>query len=165
MNMNTVGNSPNFLQIKLAEFFKYSEDKWLARRSSTWIMSGFRTAGILGNTAANSSENRMGHDCHHQDVLLNGRPGPATSALNHSLQSLHSCIEEKNRIFQTLTQYGIETVVDRSAKKERIRDWIQSSCVYRNHQQAESSSAVFNVRPVITADSSFQWMHFFIYNI
>lgn len=143
-------------RVSVKEFFKYSEDKWLARRSSTWIMSGFRTTGILGSTAANSSENRMGHDCHHQGVLLNGRPGPATSALNHSLQSLHSCIEEKNRIFQTLTQYGIETVVDRSAKKERIRDWIQSSCIYRNHQQAESSSAVVTSRPVITVDSSFQ---------
>ena len=56
---------------------------------------------------------------------------------NHSILSAHSCVEEKNRILRTLTQYGIETTVDRTAKKERIRDWIQSSCVYR-YQNAAS---------------------------
>ena len=51
---------------------------------------------------------------------------------NQSILSAHSCVEEKNQILRTLTQYGIETTVDRTAKKERIRDWIQSSWLYRS---------------------------------
>jgi serine/threonine-protein kinase SBK len=45
------------------------------------------------------------------------------------MYSFHSSVEEKNQLLFTLTQYGIETTVDRSAKKDRIRDWIQASVI------------------------------------
>lgn len=46
-----------------------------------------------------------------------------------SMYSFHSNPEEKNRLLATLAEYGIETTVDRSAKKARIRDWIQASVI------------------------------------
>ncbi|KAK5642022.1 hypothetical protein RI129_008189 [Pyrocoelia pectoralis] len=46
-----------------------------------------------------------------------------------SMYSFHSSPEEKNKLLFTLTQYGIETTVDRSAKKDRIRQWIQASVI------------------------------------
>lgn len=46
-----------------------------------------------------------------------------------SMYSFHSSVEEKNQLLFTLTQYGIETTVDRRAKKDRIRDWIQASVI------------------------------------
>ncbi|XP_046403217.1 serine/threonine-protein kinase SBK1-like [Ischnura elegans] len=49
------------------------------------------------------------------------------SDLCPSLYSFHSSPEEKNRLLKTLTEYGVETTVDRSAKKDRIRQWVQLS--------------------------------------
>lgn len=49
--------------------------------------------------------------------------------LNPSMYSFHSNVEEKNRLLHSLAQQGIETVVDRVAKKNRIKDWIQSSVI------------------------------------
>lgn len=46
-----------------------------------------------------------------------------------SMYSFHSSVEEKNRLLSSLAEHGIETTVDRSAKKQRIRDWIQSSVI------------------------------------
>lgn len=46
-----------------------------------------------------------------------------------SMYSFHSSLEEKNQLLFTLTQYGIETTVDRSRKKDRIREWIESSAI------------------------------------
>ncbi|XP_076272316.1 serine/threonine-protein kinase meng-po-like isoform X1 [Rhynchophorus ferrugineus] len=46
-----------------------------------------------------------------------------------SMYSFHSSPEEKNKLLFTLTQYGLETTVDRNAKKDRIRQWIQSSVI------------------------------------
>ena len=46
-----------------------------------------------------------------------------------SMYSFHSSPEEKNKLLFSLTQYGLETTVDRSAKKDRIREWIQSSVI------------------------------------
>lgn len=46
-----------------------------------------------------------------------------------SMYSFHSSPEEKNKFLFSLTQYGLETTVDRSAKKDRIRQWIQSSVI------------------------------------
>lgn len=45
------------------------------------------------------------------------------------MYSFHSSPDEKNKLLSTLAQHGIETTVDRSAKKQRIRDWIQSSVI------------------------------------
>ncbi|XP_068917990.1 serine/threonine-protein kinase SBK1-like isoform X2 [Tenebrio molitor] len=53
-----------------------------------------------------------------------------------SMYSFHSSPEEKNKLLFTLTQYGLETTVDRSAKKDRIRQWIQSSVIEEEDEQA-----------------------------
>ncbi|RZB40116.1 serine/threonine-protein kinase SBK1, partial [Asbolus verrucosus] len=55
-----------------------------------------------------------------------------------SMYSFHSSPEEKNKLLFSLTQYGLETTVDRSAKKDRIRQWIQSSVI------EEEDEEVFN---------------------
>ncbi|XP_014271259.1 serine/threonine-protein kinase meng-po isoform X1 [Halyomorpha halys] len=52
-----------------------------------------------------------------------------------SMYSYHSSPEEKNRLLYTLTQYGIETTVDRTAKKDRIREWIQSSVIEEEDEE------------------------------
>lgn len=54
---------------------------------------------------------------------------PEDEGLCPSMYSFHSSVEEKNKLLFTLTQYGIETTVDRSAKKNRIQDWIQASVI------------------------------------
>jgi hypothetical protein len=54
---------------------------------------------------------------------------PEDEGLCPSMYSFHSSVEEKNKLLFTLTQYGIETTVDRSAKKTRIQDWIQASVI------------------------------------
>ncbi|XP_051159993.1 uncharacterized protein LOC127280779 [Leptopilina boulardi] len=51
-----------------------------------------------------------------------------------SMYSFHSSLEEKNQLLYTLTRYGIETTVDRSKKKDRIREWIQSSAIVEENE-------------------------------
>lgn len=46
-----------------------------------------------------------------------------------SMYSYHSSPEEKNKLLHSLTQYGLETTVDRHAKKDRIREWIENSTI------------------------------------
>lgn len=58
-----------------------------------------------------------------------------------SMYSFHSSPEEKNKLLSTLVQYGIETTVDRSAKKDRIRQWIQSSVIEEDEEEEEEGSA------------------------
>jgi serine/threonine-protein kinase SBK len=69
-----------------------------------------------------------------------GRERDLPSA-NQSVWSVHSCAEEKNRVLRTLTQYGIETTVDRMAKKQRIRDWILHSSGASRHQESSQSAS------------------------
>lgn len=57
--------------------------------------------------------------------------------LNPSLYSFHSNLEEKNKLLYSFSQQGIETVVDRVAKKNRIRDWIQSSIITEEEEVSE----------------------------
>ncbi|KAJ3664372.1 hypothetical protein Zmor_008549 [Zophobas morio] len=52
-----------------------------------------------------------------------------------SMYSFHSSPEEKNKLLFSLTQYGLETTVDRSAKKDRIREWIQSSVIEEENEE------------------------------
>nr|XP_023014917.1 serine/threonine-protein kinase SBK1-like [Leptinotarsa decemlineata]XP_023014919.1 serine/threonine-protein kinase SBK1-like [Leptinotarsa decemlineata]XP_023014920.1 serine/threonine-protein kinase SBK1-like [Leptinotarsa decemlineata] len=54
-----------------------------------------------------------------------------------SMYSFHSSPEEKNKLLFTLTQYGLETTVDRVAKKDRIRDWIQNSVIEEDDEVEE----------------------------
>ncbi|XP_046471663.1 MAP/microtubule affinity-regulating kinase 4 [Neodiprion pinetum] len=59
-----------------------------------------------------------------------------------SMYSFHSSLEEKNQLLFTLTQYGIETTVDRSRKKDRIREWIESSAIMEeNEEESEGEDA------------------------
>lgn len=55
--------------------------------------------------------------------------------LSPSMYSFHSSLEEKNQLLYTLTQYGIETTVDRTRKKDRIREWIQSSAIAEENEE------------------------------
>lgn len=52
-----------------------------------------------------------------------------------SMYSFHSSPEEKNKLLYALTQHGIETTVDRVAKKKRIRDWIQESVIQEDNEE------------------------------
>lgn len=54
------------------------------------------------------------------------------------MYSFHSSVEEKNQLLHTLTTYGIETTVDRSKKKDRIREWIQASAIVEENEGDES---------------------------
>lgn len=45
------------------------------------------------------------------------------------MYSFHSSVEEKNKLLYALAQHGIETTVNRVEKKQRIREWIQSSVI------------------------------------
>lgn len=92
--------------VVVVEFFKYTDDKWLARRSSASWLSPRERGGDWAST-------------------------------NHSARSVHSCAEEKNQVLRTLTHYGIETTVDRDAKKQRIHEWIRSSSTYRSKSSAD----------------------------
>lgn len=55
-----------------------------------------------------------------------------------SMYSFHSSLEEKNQLLHTLTTYGIETTVDRTKKKDRIREWIQASAIVEENEEDES---------------------------
>lgn len=52
-----------------------------------------------------------------------------------SMYSFHSSPEEKNKLLHSLTQYGIETTVDRGAKKDRIRAWIETSVIEEEDEE------------------------------
>ncbi|CAG9770510.1 unnamed protein product [Ceutorhynchus assimilis] len=54
-----------------------------------------------------------------------------------SMYSFHSSPEEKNKILHSLTQYGLETTVDRNAKKDRIKKWIESSIIEEEEDGGE----------------------------
>lgn len=51
------------------------------------------------------------------------------------MYSFHSSVEEKNKLLSTLVEYGIETTVDRRAKKDRIRQWIQTSVIEEDDEE------------------------------
>lgn len=63
-----------------------------------------------------------------------------------SMYSFHSSPEEKNKLLFTLTQYGIETTVDRGAKKDRIREWIQASVIEEENEEEEQTEEVLGIR-------------------
>lgn len=91
---------------------KFLDDKWLAKRAEKDMI------GIL------MSRLRI---YFFFNVICFAAAEP--DELCASMYSFHSSPEEKNRLLSTLAQHGIETTVDRSAKKQRIRDWIQSSVI------------------------------------
>lgn len=54
------------------------------------------------------------------------------------MYSFHSSPEEKNKLLFALAQHGIETTVDRVAKKKRIRDWIQESIIQEDDEEEQA---------------------------
>ncbi|CAH2008057.1 unnamed protein product [Acanthoscelides obtectus] len=56
-----------------------------------------------------------------------------------SMYSFHSSPEEKNKLLFSLTQYGLETTVDRVAKKDRIREWIQNSVIEEEDEDVHNN--------------------------
>lgn len=75
-----------------------------------------------------------------------------------SMYSFHSSVEEKNKLLYTLAEAGIETTVDRVAKKNRIRDWIQSSVIMEEDEENDSGrttpSSTVSRTPVVGHVSS-----------
>lgn len=69
------------------------------------------------------------------------------------MYSFHSSPEEKNRLLFALTQHGIETTVDRMAKKERIRDWIQESVIQEEEDDEGDEQAEDDGRELQTHTS------------
>ncbi|CAG9862790.1 unnamed protein product [Phyllotreta striolata] len=64
-----------------------------------------------------------------------------------SMYSFHSSPEEKNKLLFTLTQYGLETTVDRALKKNRIREWIQNSVIEEEaDEEVEAEEDEENIR-------------------
>ncbi|XP_017147509.1 serine/threonine-protein kinase meng-po isoform X3 [Drosophila miranda] len=66
-----------------------------------------------------------------------------TDELCPSMYSFHSSPDEKNRLLYTLADCGIETNVDRQQKKNRIKDWIESSIITEEDEEEneETNSA------------------------
>ncbi|XP_075225689.1 serine/threonine-protein kinase meng-po isoform X2 [Lycorma delicatula] len=73
-----------------------------------------------------------------------------------SMYSFHSSVEEKNKLLATLVEYGIETTVDRVAKKDRIREWIQSSVIEEQEEDEQNDSGLEerSTSPLISRKSS-----------
>lgn len=57
-----------------------------------------------------------------------------------SMYSFHSSAEEKDKLLHSLKQYGLETTVDRVAKKNRIKDWIESSIIEEEDEIEEPAN-------------------------
>lgn len=57
-----------------------------------------------------------------------------------SMFSLHSSPLEKNKLLNSLAKHGIETTVDRAAKKNRIRAWIQASTISEELEEEEEEN-------------------------
>ncbi|KAK3921687.1 Serine/threonine-protein kinase meng-po [Frankliniella fusca] len=65
--------------------------------------------------------------------------GVEDDGLCPSMYSFHSSAEEKNKLLATLSECGIETTVDRGAKKDRIREWVQSAVIPEDDEDGEQS--------------------------
>ncbi|CAH2091398.1 unnamed protein product [Euphydryas editha] len=59
-----------------------------------------------------------------------------------SMYSFHSDPNEKNILLKHFKDNGIETVVDRHEKKQRIREWIQNSVIEEADEEEESDHEV-----------------------
>ncbi|CAB3260295.1 unnamed protein product [Arctia plantaginis] len=65
-------------------------------------------------------------------------PGEDIDELCPSMYSFHSDPNEKNVLLKHFRDNGIETTVDRQAKKQRIRDWIQNSVIEEVDEEEEN---------------------------
>ena len=69
-------------------------------------------------------------------------PGGLDDGLCPSMYSFHSSADEKNKLLATLSQCGIETTVDRGAKKERIIAWVASSSIQEDNEDEDDPDDV-----------------------
>lgn len=92
---------------------KFIDDRWLAKGAEKNIVGAYMTcnAETVGLTT--------------MFCFIASEP----DELCASMYSFHSSVEEKNKLLSALAQHGIETTVNRVEKKQRIRDWIQSSVI------------------------------------
>ncbi|XP_026732781.1 serine/threonine-protein kinase meng-po isoform X1 [Trichoplusia ni] len=67
-------------------------------------------------------------------------PGEDIDELCPSMYSFHSDPNEKNILLKHFRDNGIETTVDRHAKKQRIRDWIQNSVIEEVDEEEEEAA-------------------------
>ncbi|XP_013172569.1 PREDICTED: sperm motility kinase X [Papilio xuthus] len=65
-----------------------------------------------------------------------------------SMYSYHSDPNEKNILLRHFRDNGVEVIVDRQAKKQRIREWIQNSVIEEADEEEES-----NYEPSIMEES------------
>lgn len=70
-----------------------------------------------------------------------------------SMYSFHSDPNEKNILLQHFRHNGLETTVDRQAKKQRIRDWIQNSVI----EEADEEEDAYE--PSVYEDSDIELDH------
>ncbi|XP_011558391.3 serine/threonine-protein kinase meng-po [Plutella xylostella] len=61
-----------------------------------------------------------------------------------SMYSFHSDPNEKNILLKHFMENGIETTVDRQAKKQRIREWIQNSVIEEGDEEEEEAASVYD---------------------
>ena len=73
-------------------------------------------------------------------------------SLCYSSYSIHSSKLEKDMILHALKAHGIETTVDRAAKKRRINEWIERSLM--NQEQ--------NKKDLEQYDTELKWIFFTI---
>lgn len=95
----------------LSDLNKFLDDRWLAKNAEKDMIGMFL-----------NEESFLFVD---QNQIFFKIAANEPDELCASMYSFHSSPEEKNKLLYALTQHGIETTVDRIAKKKRIRDWIQ----------------------------------------
>lgn len=87
--------------------------------------------------------------------FLISQPEYEPDELNPSLYSFHSNVDEKNKLLYSFSQQGIETVVDRVAKKNRIKDWIQSSIITEEDELEASGDEKIQLNIMSTLKETF----------
>lgn len=68
-----------------------------------------------------------------------------------SMYSFHSDPNEKNILLKHFRDNGIETTVDRQAKKQRIREWIQNSVIEEADEEVRNTYFQIN-GPIINTN-------------
>jgi L-rhamnose mutarotase len=78
--------------------------------------------------------------------------GTEIDELCPSMYSFHSDINEKNKLLHIFYEAGIETTVDRVAKKERIRQWIQNSVINEEDENEVSIQILSQLHRVLCVE-------------
>lgn len=116
--------------ISVLEVNKYLEDRWLAKLGVEKALNGQLTCIAIISAIC--------HDILATFLFISAGGADERDELCPSMYSFHSSLEEKNQLLHTLTTYGIETTVDHSKKKDRIREWIQASAIVEENEEDES---------------------------